>query len=243
MFISNSRKFIYFHIPKSAGTSISELLARGMAWNDICIGGCQIGEFYQKYWTPIFKLDKHSHPLWVKSLVGDEVFTSYFKFAFLRDPLDRFRSAAHFIVQSVREERAWALEATMIQTYKAEIMSFQSLADVLQSDFYADCKQVPQWQAGDIVKLFQPQANYFHNRFGRRIDGMTCFSLNHLASSLETLKGMDLITQDEVDQSQILNHKRNVSAKLLVDDFQDDHVHQLKSDFERDYQLLADRSG
>ena len=38
MFLSNSRKFIFIHITKAAGTSITHALEKSMGWNDLVIG-------------------------------------------------------------------------------------------------------------------------------------------------------------------------------------------------------------
>ena len=238
MFISNSRKFIYFHIPKSAGTSLTQLFVAGMAWNDVCIGGCAIGDFFQKYWTPIFKLDKHDKPARVRSIIGDTMFDQYFKFVFLRDPIDRFRSAAQFIVESVKRQRSWALQAKMIKKYQPELENFSCLSDVCNSKFFANCLEVPSGEGGDIVKLFQPQAAYFVTQKGEKINGIHCFSLSQMQESLSSLQNLGLVSQQEVDESRILDRKHNVSSKLLVDDLDVAMLDWLKLIYEPDYRLL-----
>lgn len=242
MFISNSRKFIYFHIPKSAGTSLTQLFVAGMAWNDLCIGGSMIGDFFQKYWTPIFKLDKHDKPARVRALIGDKLFDQYFKFAFLRDPIDRFRSASQFIVESVRGQRSWAMQAKMIQKYLPELEQFSCLSDVYNSEFFANCLEVPSGEGGDIVKLFQPQAAYFLTQTGERIDGIYCFPLSQMQESLSLLLNRGLVSQQEIDESQILARKHNVSSKLLVDDLDAAALGRLRIIYNSDYRLLENTS-
>ena len=47
MIISNSHKFIFVHVMKTAGTSVSAALDPWLRWNDIAIGGTRFGEQIQ----------------------------------------------------------------------------------------------------------------------------------------------------------------------------------------------------
>ena len=47
MVISNSRQYIFFHIPKCGGTTITHILSEGLRWNDVVIGGTETGEARQ----------------------------------------------------------------------------------------------------------------------------------------------------------------------------------------------------
>ena len=44
MIISNSHKFIFVHILKTAGTSICAALDPTLRWNDVILGGTGFGE-------------------------------------------------------------------------------------------------------------------------------------------------------------------------------------------------------
>ena len=39
MIISNSKRFIFLHVPKAAGTSITIMLDAELEWDDIVLGG------------------------------------------------------------------------------------------------------------------------------------------------------------------------------------------------------------
>lgn len=67
--ISDSHKFIFIHIWKNAGTSITELLKPYVS---------------VKY----AHIDYHSTASVLKSILAKEVFNEYFKFAFVRNPWD-----------------------------------------------------------------------------------------------------------------------------------------------------------
>tara|TARA_Y100000389_G_scaffold169439_1_gene175739 strand:- start:43961 stop:44617 length:657 start_codon:yes stop_codon:yes gene_type:complete len=99
MNISHSKKFIYIHIPKTAGTSVSEKLMNHSRF---------VEKISQKYFITrnivnlinrIFKLHhngntwinglhKHSTALDIQNYLGLELYSKYFKFSFVRNPYD-----------------------------------------------------------------------------------------------------------------------------------------------------------
>jgi hypothetical protein len=86
MFISNSRKFIFIHLEKCAGTSIEVALSRTLQWNDILIGSTKEGEAMQDSYKKLFGLEKHSTAREVKEVVGDVIWNEYFTFGTVRNP-------------------------------------------------------------------------------------------------------------------------------------------------------------
>ncbi|MEQ9314937.1 MAG: sulfotransferase family 2 domain-containing protein [Henriciella sp.] len=97
MIINNTHKFIFVHVPKSAGTSVSLALSQLSAWNDIEIGGSELGESIQFHYSRRYGLNKHSPASKIKTVVGDEVWSSYFTFAYFRNPIDRVHSLWSFL--------------------------------------------------------------------------------------------------------------------------------------------------
>jgi len=47
MILSNSKKYIFVHIPKCAGTSITRAIAPSCEWNDIILGSTEFGNEIQ----------------------------------------------------------------------------------------------------------------------------------------------------------------------------------------------------
>ncbi|NEQ54684.1 MAG: sulfotransferase family protein [Leptolyngbya sp. SIO3F4] len=97
MLISNSRKFIFLHIPKTAGTSLTNALAKSTQWNDVVIGGTVFGESVEWYYRDTFNLDKHSSARKTQSVVGQDIWDEYFKFTFVRHPYTRAISTYTYI--------------------------------------------------------------------------------------------------------------------------------------------------
>ena len=102
MLISNSKRVIYFHIPKCGGTSISKILITSLAWNDIIIGGPPIGQAFEGIWSRHFGLRKHSTPPTVENIIGKSTFQGFDKFTIVRNPCHRFISSFSFASQCLR---------------------------------------------------------------------------------------------------------------------------------------------
>ncbi len=97
MIISNAHRFIFIHINKTAGTSVTEALAPHLAWNDIVLGGTPIGRALDQPFHERFGLYKHSTAREIRAVVGGPVWKSYLSFAVLRDPVERTISLYRFL--------------------------------------------------------------------------------------------------------------------------------------------------
>ncbi len=86
MIISNSKRFIYIHIHKTAGTSIEHAFDPSLQWNDIILGSTKYGEEIQHIYRQRFRLYKHSTAQECYDVVGAAVWDDYFTFATVRNP-------------------------------------------------------------------------------------------------------------------------------------------------------------
>jgi len=64
--INNKYKFIFVHVPKNGGTSITNFLSSYSTALDIEIGGTQIGELLQTSYIERYGISKHSTSLNLK---------------------------------------------------------------------------------------------------------------------------------------------------------------------------------
>lgn len=94
--INNRYKFIFVHVPKNAGTSVSNFLSQYSTPIDIEIGGTSFGELLQPKYREKFGIGKHTpaHKLLDRLPF---IWNDYFKFAISRNPYARFYSAYSFL--------------------------------------------------------------------------------------------------------------------------------------------------
>ncbi len=92
MIISHSQKFIFVHIPKTAGTSITRYLDKYLSYQDLVVGSTKLGEIIQPYYQEKYKIGKHSPAKRIKKIMGNETWNEYFSFSLVRNPWDRMVS-------------------------------------------------------------------------------------------------------------------------------------------------------
>jgi hypothetical protein len=109
MILSHSRKFIFIHLHKTAGESVSLALLPHLARGDLVLGTTLRGEFNNAWYDRRYKLQKHSGARKVRKHVGPEIWDSYLTFGFVRDPVDRARSLYHYYEKMLKLRRQTSL--------------------------------------------------------------------------------------------------------------------------------------
>ena len=89
MIISHSKKFVFVHIQKNAGTSITKYLDKYITYQDLLLGCTKFGEKINGSYRKKFDLHKHVYARVIKNIMGDETWQNYFSFSFVRNPYDR----------------------------------------------------------------------------------------------------------------------------------------------------------
>lgn len=136
MIISHQHRFIFAAVPKTGTHSVRQALREHMSEDDIE----QVGLFVNKRF-PYEELAaiRHGHLglQQVRPYVGEETFGSYFKFAFVRNPFDRFVSYCAFMTRdgnlfqtSPRE----VMEHFLIREPREDHVLFQPQSAVLVDD-------------------------------------------------------------------------------------------------------------
>jgi len=98
MIVSHRHRFIFAAVPKTGTHSVRQALREHMSDEDVE----QVGLFVNKRfpWEDLAAI-QHGHLSLrqVRPYLGDEAFAAYFKFAFVRNPFDRFVSYCAFVTR------------------------------------------------------------------------------------------------------------------------------------------------
>ena len=95
--ISHDKKCIFIHIPKCGGTSVEDVIwpkEQGRTEVDLWMGF--VSRFENKYQTGGLQ---HLLAWQIREEVGSDVFSAYYKFAFVRNPWDRIVSQFAYMQQ------------------------------------------------------------------------------------------------------------------------------------------------
>jgi hypothetical protein len=99
MIVSHQHRFIFVAIPKTGTHSVRQALREQLGPDDIE----QVGLFVDKRFPyPELAQIKHGHLSLqqVRPFIGEQAFVDYFKFAFVRNPFDRFVSYCAFMTRA-----------------------------------------------------------------------------------------------------------------------------------------------
>jgi hypothetical protein len=126
--INNSYQFIFIHVPKAAGTTVTSVLSRFTNYCDLEIGGTDFGEKIQPAYKIRFGLAKHSTAAEVRSIVGTVLWSKYCTFSFVRNPFARCLSTYHFL-------RTWK---GLNDQFSEKMKSFENFNDYVLSDVWEE---------------------------------------------------------------------------------------------------------
>jgi hypothetical protein len=79
-----------------------------LKWNDLVLGSTEIGELVNTSFQRRFNLHKHSSIKQIAQVVGEDLFQRMYRFALVRNPVDRIVSLYNFLgtlVKSIAENR------------------------------------------------------------------------------------------------------------------------------------------
>jgi hypothetical protein len=137
--INNSKNFVFVHVPKAAGTSVTNALSKFTTYQDLEIGGTHFGEQIQPAYKKRFGLGKHTPASGIRSVIGQKVWDEMFTFSIVRNPYDRVISTYKFL-------NKW--KGTP-EAFKKKLCKFKDINDYILSDI---------WEVSDGPDyIFKPQ--------------------------------------------------------------------------------------
>ncbi|MFT4074386.1 MAG: sulfotransferase family 2 domain-containing protein [Asticcacaulis sp.] len=110
MIVSHHHRFIFAAVPKTGTHAVRQALREHLDDADVE----QVGLFVNKRfpWADLAAI-QHGHLSLsqIRPYLGDEAFNRYFKFAFVRNPFDRFVSYCAFVLRGGDDFQKWPREA------------------------------------------------------------------------------------------------------------------------------------
>ena len=97
MILNHQHRFIFIHVPKTAGTTVTRELSTLTTFRDIELGGTKYGEALQGLFASRFDLRKHSTALQIKAKCPGQIWRDFFVFGFVRNPYSRAYSVYRFL--------------------------------------------------------------------------------------------------------------------------------------------------
>ena len=162
MLVSNSNKFIVFHIPKTAGSSMTYELAKYL---NPCVEPPQPNKTFGG-WQPLHHIDRIQHRPLQECRQTEFWEKTYFKASFVRNPYEKIVSQYHFNSHSYGFQnstfkeyiKAWNLGKEISRfpqlntSYINEKLDFIGRFENLQEDFNIVCNKIgiPQQQLPHI---------------------------------------------------------------------------------------------
>jgi hypothetical protein len=142
MIINHKYKFIFVHIPKAAGTTVTQHLSQFSTYADQEIGGTAFGEAIQPAFSARFGLRKHSTAEQIRNVIGPDTWQDFFRFSISRNPFSRLQSIFAFL-------KHWPGAAPKV---RAQIETCNSFRDFLDSEI---------WEShSGPDRMFEPQVNW-----------------------------------------------------------------------------------
>ena len=139
MIISHSRKFIFVHLHKTAGSSVKQAILPFLEENDVVIGSgpkdsSRPGRSRSEYPA----LHKHSSARRIRNAIGRETWDGYFKFSVVRHPFERLVSLYEFLKRIKRNQIS---KASFLERWLSMIKPGCGLVDPTKSPWKWDSMQ------------------------------------------------------------------------------------------------------
>lgn len=161
MIISHRHRFVFIAIPKTGTHSVRQALRQHLGPED----QEQVGLFQESVLPyPELAAMRHGHITLtqLRPHLGEEAFASYFKFAFVRNPFDRFVSFASFMT---RNNGTFDHDPRRVMRYLIMNPPYERILFAQQHTFVADPNGVV--IADEVGRVEDMQASY--DRFAARL--------------------------------------------------------------------------
>ncbi|MEI7933082.1 MAG: sulfotransferase family 2 domain-containing protein [Alphaproteobacteria bacterium] len=163
MQISNSHRFIFVHIPKTAGSSIENALLPYCSvhpWKGL---NFQLSRLPIRQSAERVILRRHVTARWAKIKLAPEVFDSYLKFAVVRNPYDRAISHYHWLKEDPTQSRYQRAQTMSFLEFLQDYERRQRFHDERQARYITDA-------AGKLIVDYLIRFENLAEEFGLLMD-------------------------------------------------------------------------
>lgn len=217
--INTNFGFIFVHVPKTAGTTITSLLSQFSSPFDIEVGGSAFGEEVQAAYKRRYGLSKHSPASQIKAIVGETAWKKMFSFGVVRDPLQRLASAYRFL-------RSWDSPSNNFLDIARSFPTFEAFVD---SEVWIE-RQGPD-------QLFRPQAFWLASESGSLLVDRVCRVENLYSDLVGVLRDIGIPPGKIPAEIPTLNSTSKPEA--AIEPLSDRTIEKIVARYERDYSLLG----
>lgn len=135
--ISHKYKFIFFHVPKAAGSSILSAFKKHLG-SDIVINDENKNLVrWLKYNSSVI-WPNHITPTHLLKYLGPEIFYSYYKFGFVRNPYERLVSFYHYTKQ--KEEKIYKEKGIDLPPFSQNIINSNNFSDWIKTGNFGNAQ-------------------------------------------------------------------------------------------------------
>ena len=162
--INHTCKFVFVHVPKSGGTSVTRALEPLCNWKDLQLGGSEFGELIHKAYCNTYGLAKHSFAGELRSSMGPLEWTQYTSFVVVRHPIERTISTYRYL----RHHR----------DHYTFMNEFDDFGAFIESEF---------WQGNGPDRMFLPQWRWVRPQLDKPLFCDRWLKLEELDTKLKPL--------------------------------------------------------
>ena len=197
--INHTHRFVFIHIPKTAGTSVVAALRPVNTYRDLEVGGSKLGEAIQSEFRVRFGFGKHATIAEVRRSVGPGELVGYRTFAVVRDPVRRVASTFAFL-------RTWTpwMDLPRWRDYVDEFRTCSTLDDFIASRFF---------ETSGPDKVFEPQTSWIIDNDGGSIAIDALLRIDRLQAELVDFLRTTGVPEDKLRAIRV--PKVNTSGALM----------------------------
>lgn len=168
--INHTHGFVFVHIPKNGGTSVTTAVSSLSTWRDLELGGTVLGQATEPEFRRRFGLAKHSPLREIEAVVGADLLSRYRTFAVARDPLARVASTWSFL-------RRWKDWQTLprLRPHVEAFQRLETLEAFVRSEFF---------QTPGPDRILLPQTEWLVREPGGPIAVDAVLRIDHLDEEL-----------------------------------------------------------